>query len=101
MDLESFGVEERCPTAIERFRLFALVDAEPWPFVNGEYHLDFEFPMGTAVEGRVDLAGLPTDEGHALTVLLQRNPGRYGDRPDATSGPWFDGVVTEFGSTWW
>lgn len=94
-------LDQRCPGAVERFRLFAVVDSEPWPFADGEYHLDFDFRVGTAVEGVVDLSGLPNDEGHAVTILLQRNPGRYADRPDGTLSPWFSGVVTEVGSTWW
>lgn len=100
-DLDSFGVKTRCPTSVERFRLFALVDSEPWRFANGEDHLDFEFSPGTAVEGQVELSGLPSDDGHAVTILLQRNPGRYGERPDGSFGPWWDGVVLEVGSTWW
>ncbi|MEW6434425.1 MAG: hypothetical protein AB1730_23235 [Myxococcota bacterium] len=62
--------------------------------------LDFEFPVGTSAEGQVEPTGLPSTEGHAVTVLLQRNPGRFGERPSGSFGACWDGVVLDGSNRW-
>lgn len=90
-----------CEGTLRRYRLLAFLDGAPWPIPGGQHHLDVDVPVGAAADVGFRLEGLPTDSGHAVSVLLQQNAGRFQVRPDGSVGPWFNMLVAELGSSWW